>query len=114
MEPKNGPVQMRPTSLLPLILLLNAGGVAAPARADSTTATCILSRHDHTIPPEKGPCTFSQRQGNVNVRFGPWAFDFPSEQEGPRLRQRSPSRRAGIATTFSWDAGRGRARRAVP
>lgn len=84
------PVLMRPSPLLSLILLLSAGGVAAPARADSTTATCILSRHDHTIPPEKGPCTFSQRQGNVNVRFGPWAFDFPSEQEGRRY-QRSAS-----------------------
>ncbi|QNI85659.1 hypothetical protein SynPROS71_01878 [Synechococcus sp. PROS-7-1] len=40
-----------------------------PAQADSTQATCWLSRHDHTIPVETGPFRFSQRQGNVDVRF---------------------------------------------
>lgn len=82
MELRNASECMHPLRLLPLILLLSAAGTAAPARADSTTATCILSRHNTTIPAEKGSCTFSQRQGTVNVRFGPWAFHFPSDQEG--------------------------------
>jgi hypothetical protein len=54
----------------------------APARADSTQGTCILSRHDHTIPVQQGSCSFSQRQGNVTVRFGGETFDFPSAEQG--------------------------------
>ncbi len=72
---------IRPSRLLPLALALSAAGSATPALADSTEATCILSRHDHTIPVEKGACRFSQRQGNVNVRFGDWAFSFPSAEQ---------------------------------
>lgn len=56
--------------------------MAAPAWADSTTAYCSLSRHDHTIPVASGRCQFSQRQGNVNVRFGWWAFRFDADAEG--------------------------------
>lgn len=59
-----------------------SSAVPAPARADSTTATCSFSRHDHTIPVETGPCTFSQRQGNASVRFGERQFDFPLAEEG--------------------------------
>lgn len=55
---------------------------ANPAWADSTTAYCVLSRHDHTIPLKKGPCQFSQRQGNVNVRFKDWAFRFDADDNG--------------------------------
>ena len=73
---------MRPSRLLPLLVLLGASGAAPPARADSITATCILSRHDHTLPREKGPCMFSQRQGNATVRLGRWAFDFPAAEQG--------------------------------
>ena len=72
-----------PRLTLPVLLVLFSFGVAGrPAWADSTPATCILSRHDHTLQPEKGPCTFSQRQGNVTVRFGSNSFDFPSAEEG--------------------------------
>lgn len=80
---------IRPSRLLPLALMLGAAGAAAPAQADSTEASCILSRHDHTIPIEQGPCTFSQRQGNVNVRFGSWAFSFPSAEQGRSYQRRA-------------------------
>ena len=53
-----------------------------PARADSATAYCVLSRHDHTIPIEQGACQWSQRQGNASIRFKGWAFEFPSAEEG--------------------------------
>lgn len=54
----------------------------APARADSASAYCVLSRHDHTIPIEQGVCQWSQRQGNASIRFKGWAFEFPSSEEG--------------------------------
>ncbi|MCX5940337.1 MAG: hypothetical protein NTX18_04820 [Cyanobium sp. LacPavin_0818_WC50_MAG_67_9] len=82
---------MVPSRLLFLLVLLSASGAAPAARADSTTATCILSRHDHTLPLEKGPCTFSQRQGNATVRFGRWAFDFPAAEQGRRYERTASS-----------------------
>ncbi len=88
MLPTVATVVIRLSRLLPLALALSSAGLAAPALADSTEATCILSRHDHTIPVEKGACMFSQRQGNVNVRFGAWAFSFPSAEQD-RTYQRS-------------------------
>ena len=126
-----GAERICPVRLLPLALLLAAAVAAPPAQADSTEATCILSRHDHTVPVEEGPCTFSQRQGNVNVRFGSWAFSFPSAEQGRTYqrratgtglrfhregqytlqvlwappRRRSPSHRAGPPTTSFWAAG---------
>ena len=63
------------------------------ARADSTRAYCVFSRHDHTAPLERGPCQWSQRQGNVAIRFKGWAFSFPSDQEGKtysRLNRQGP------------------------
>ncbi len=76
------PVPIRLSPLLPLALALSSAGSAPPALADSTEATCIFSRHDPTIPVQQGPCLFSQRQGNVNVRFGAWAFRFASAEQG--------------------------------
>lgn len=68
-------------------------GQAPVVRADSAEAYCVFSRHDHTIPIEQGPCRWSQRQGNANVRFRNWAFAFPSDQEGKtytRLNREGP------------------------
>lgn len=67
-----------------VIAALGALAALAPAQAqaDSTQATCVLSRHDHTIPVQQGPCSFSQRQGNVTVRFRDETFSFPSAQQG--------------------------------
>lgn len=81
---------MTPSRLLPLILLLSTNAAFTPARADSTTATCVFSRHDHTVPVETGPCVFSQRQGNVTVRFGAQSFRFLSDEQG-RSYERSNS-----------------------
>jgi hypothetical protein len=64
------------------LLALAATQAAAPAMAGGPAHTCMLSRHDHTLAVEKGPCLFSERQGNVNVRFGPWAFQFPETEQG--------------------------------
>ncbi|MFY9251434.1 MAG: hypothetical protein WAO48_09810, partial [Vulcanococcus sp.] len=64
-------------SVLPLLTLIGIAALSQqpPARADNTVAYCQLSRHDHTIALESGPCAFSQRQGNVNVQMGKrWAF----------------------------------------
>lgn len=77
--------------LMPLALMVTAAGWPAPVVADTTEATCILSRHDHTIPMATGPCSFSQRQGNVNVRFGDGEFIFPSAEQGVSYQRSNSS-----------------------
>lgn len=52
------------------------------AYADTAKAYCVLSRHQSKTEPEEGACTFSQRQGNANVVFRDWAFDFPLAEDG--------------------------------
>ena len=53
-----------------------------PMRADSTEARCHLLVLDGSTPEKTGPCWFSQRQGNVDVRFGARAFHFPAAEQG--------------------------------
>jgi hypothetical protein len=65
-------------------LASTVASLAAPplAHADSAQAYCVLSRHKSASMPEEGPCMFSQRQGNANVVFRHWAFDFPLVEDG--------------------------------
>ena len=91
-------------SVLSLLTLIGIAALSQqpPARADTTTAYCQLSRHDHTIALESGPCQFSQRQGNVDVRMGKrWAFHFPADQQG-KSYQRSNSEQ-GLRFTREGD-----------
>ena len=37
---------------------------------------------DRNLSDEVGPCWFSQRQGNVDIRFGSRAFHFPAADRG--------------------------------
>ena len=69
-----------------LALLAGFSGVdvasRVPVRADSTEARCHLLVLDGSTPEKTGPCWFSQRQGNVDVRFGARAFHFPAAEQG--------------------------------
>ena len=77
---------IRPALLAALIACAAGQGAAL---ADSTEATCVLSRHDHTMAVEKGPCQFSQRQGNVNVRLNWWAFRFDADDDGKTYQRQA-------------------------
>ena len=83
-------------ALVALIIALVgfAFGSSGPVRADSSEAECQLSWVDRNLPEERGPCWFSQRQGNVDIRFGARAFHYPAADQG-RVYQRSNSS-AGI------------------
>ena len=53
------------------------------ALADSTRAYCTLSWHDDSMDMIKGPCGFSQHQGNVYVYdFNWYKFAFPAADDG--------------------------------
>jgi hypothetical protein len=53
-----------------------------PARADSMTATCVLSKANAKVAPQEGPCRWSQRQGKVTITFQSREYDFPADQDG--------------------------------
>ena len=69
-----------------LALLAGFSGVdvanRVPVPADSTEACCHLMVSDGSTPEKTGPCWFSQRQGNVDVRFGGRALHFPAAEQG--------------------------------
>jgi len=48
-------------------ILLSGVGPSAPARADSAQATCEVREDGKVKKDASGPCTFSQRQGNINI-----------------------------------------------
>jgi hypothetical protein len=82
-----------------------------PSFADSAKAFCVLTRHKGVTPPEQGSCIFSQRQGNANVLFGRWAFDFPLTEEGKtyeRMNREGPeagpvfTRKGGYTLSVYW------------
>ena len=74
-----------------LALLAGFSGVDVATRlpmwADSTEARCHLMLPDVSTPAETGPCWFSQRQGNVDVRFGGRDFHFPATEQGRRYQR---------------------------
>lgn len=68
--------------------------LAAPAQADSTSAYCSLAWDDTSKGSIKGPCTFSQYQGNVYVNdFNFYKFAFPASEQGKTYERDSNSNR---------------------
>ena len=95
---------LRPVQANAAVALLGLSLLSWPAtaRADSTAAFCQLSRHDHTIAVESGPCSFSQRQGNVTVHMGQrWAFRFNANEQGTGYQREN--REEGIRFTRDGD-----------
>ena len=65
-----------------LALSASTAAVQMPAWADSTVAYCVLSQAHGKTAQQKGPCHWSQRQGNVTLTFQSQTYDFPSDQDG--------------------------------
>ena len=49
------------------LVVLVLGGIAAPAYADSAEAMCEVRMHGEEKRGQSGPCTFSQRQGFIDL-----------------------------------------------
>lgn len=58
---------MRTWTIGAAALLLSASGAAAPASADTAQATCEVRSDGKVKKDASGPCTFSQRQGYVDI-----------------------------------------------
>ncbi|NDD69757.1 MAG: hypothetical protein EBZ29_10385 [Synechococcaceae bacterium WB9_4xC_028] len=53
------------------------------AEEQGKEAYCLLSRHDHTLQVEQGPCAFRERHGDVTVTMKPYGtFSFEAKPQG--------------------------------
>lgn len=61
---------MKRVFIATLVLLSSAAPFGtSSASADSTEATCEVRKHGDKIKDASGPCTFSQRQGYIDLRL---------------------------------------------
>lgn len=56
-------------ALVPSALLLLALTAPLPVHADSTEANCEVRKHGDKLKDASGPCTFSQRQGYIDIKL---------------------------------------------
>ncbi len=58
------------------------------AEARGTEAYCLLSRHDHTLPIEQGPCALTEGQEGCKVTMKPQGTSsFEAKQQGIRYQR---------------------------
>jgi hypothetical protein len=87
-------------------------GFASAARADSAAATCEVRKEGETRKGASGPCTFSQRQGyiDIDLKNGESYSLTPGGKEGHYRDQHGVkvvrSRTGGGAEEFKWHGGK--------
>jgi hypothetical protein len=98
-------------SLIASAVVMLFGAVSA-ARADSAAATCQVRKDGDTRQGASGPCTFSQRQGNINIdlRNGDSYSLTPTgnqnqyrDQKGNRVVR---TLTGGSTEEFKWEGGK--------
>ena len=94
---------------LSVVLLLGGG---SPAFADTATGTCEVRKDGDTRKGASGPCTFSQRQGyiNLDLRNGD-SYEFtPAGREGQYRDQKgnkvTRTLTGGGTEEFKWEGGK--------
>ena len=101
----------RINALCVAILALGTTAPFAPALADSSEATCEVRKDGDTKQGASGPCTFSQRQGYVDLdlRNGDTYSLAPGNKAGNYKDQKGNKvvrTRSGNAEEFKWEGGR--------
>ena len=90
------------------LVLLGSG---APASADTADASCEVRKDGDTRAGASGPCTFSQRQGyiNLNLRNGDSYSLDPTDREGQYRDQKGNKVMrtiTGNREEFKWEGGK--------
>jgi hypothetical protein len=104
-------MQTRLVSLAALSWVALFGGMSS-ALADSASATCEVRKEGETRKGASGPCTFSQRQGHINLdlRNGDSYSLTPAGQEGHYRDQKGNkvvrTVSGGSTEEFKWDGGK--------
>jgi hypothetical protein len=91
------------------VLLL---GVGSPAFADTASASCEVRKDGDTRKGPSGPCTFSQRQGyiNLDLRNGDSYSLTPTDRQGQYRDQKGNkvmrTNTGGSTEEFKWEGGK--------
>jgi hypothetical protein len=86
-------------------------GNVSTAMADSAAANCEVRKDGDTWKGASGPCTFSQRQGNINLALsnGDSYSLTPSDKQGQYRDQKGIKvvrTLSGDTQEFKWDGGK--------
>ncbi len=98
-------------SLCVSLIVLALGGLATPVYADSAQATCEVRKDGHTKHGQSGPCTFSQRQGyiDLDLRNGQTYSLSPGNQPNHFKDQKGNkvvrTHAGGNTQEFKWEGG---------
>lgn len=99
-------------SLSVSLVVLALGGIATPAYADSAEATCDVRKDGQAKHGQSGPCTFSQRQGyiDLDLRNGETYSLSPGNQPNHFKDQKGNkvvrTQAGGDTQEFKWDGGK--------
>lgn len=94
------------------LVVLALGGIAAPAYADSAQATCEVRKDGQAKQGQSGPCTFSQRQGyiDLDLRNGETYSLSPANQPNHFKDQKGNkvirTQAGGSTQEFKWEGGK--------
>ena len=94
------------------LVVLALGGIAAPAYADSAQATCEVRKDGQAKQGQSGPCTFSQRQGyiDLDLRNGETYSLSPANQPNHFKDQKGNkvvrTQAGGNTQEFKWEGGK--------
>ena len=104
---------MKKSALLSASLVVLAlGGIATPAHADSAEAMCEVRKDGHVKQGQSGPCTFSQRQGyiDLDLRNGETYSLSPGNQPNHFKDQKGNkvvrTQAGGNTQEFKWEGGK--------
>ncbi len=98
----------RVTTVASSLLFAGASALSSVALADTTKANCEFYSHGDKKSDRSGPCTFSQRQGYIDINLANGkSFDLkPGEkanhykdQDGHKVRRKE----AANGATFQWE-----------
>jgi hypothetical protein len=98
--------------LLVLIAALALDAGLSPARADSADANCLVRKDGDTKQDMSGPCTFSQRQGyiDIDLRNGETISLSPANQANHFKDQKANkvvrTQASGDTQEYRWDGGK--------
>lgn len=102
----------RPIPVATMLGVLALGGWTSPALADSNDAMCEVRKDGEIKQKQSGPCTFSQRQGyiDLDMRNGETYSLAPGnkpnnfkDQKGHKVTRTQAS---GNTQEFKWEGGR--------
>src|SRR5512135_695674 len=94
------------------VVVLALAGIAAPAYADSAQATCEVRKDGQAKQGQSGPCTFSQRQGyiDLDLRNGETYSLAPGNQPNHFKDQKGNkvvrTQAGGNTQEFKWEGGK--------